>query len=131
MLVKAWKGGSGAEMGLLPAKGRARGQGKGENLSREHLASVHLRSPDARNLKGNPPMKVKVTATLTLETEIFPSDYADVEGMNAKNVDEIIEYEIETIVDEPWDSSLGEELLQNGHLSNVKIEKIEDKAEAA
>jgi hypothetical protein len=73
-------------------------------------------------------MKVKVTATLTLETELSPEDYADVAGVDTD--DAIIAFELEQMRGEPWDSSLGEALLHEGELSNIKIEKIEEAAQA-
>jgi hypothetical protein len=68
-------------------------------------------------------MKVKITATVTLETEVFPEDYAHTDG--AGSDDAIIAFELQQMRDEPWESSLGEELLTTGSLSGVKIEKIE------
>jgi hypothetical protein len=66
-------------------------------------------------------MKVKVTATVTLETELFPEDYGEAVGSD----DAVIAFELQQMRDEPWESSLGNELLTSGELSGVKIEKIE------
>jgi hypothetical protein len=73
-------------------------------------------------------MKVKITATVTLETEVFPEDYAHTDG--AGSDDAIIAFELQQMRDEPWESSLGEELLTSGSLSGVKIEKVEEASPA-
>jgi hypothetical protein len=72
-------------------------------------------------------MKVKITATITLETELEPWHYEAVEG-GPKTDDEIIPYEMRSLAD--GDSTLTEGLFEDGELSNIKIEKIEEAAQA-
>lgn len=72
-------------------------------------------------------MKVKITATVTYETEIFPEDYAD-DGIIGE--DAVIAYEIQRMYDVPYESDLVFETCDNGQLSNIKIEKIEDADQA-
>jgi hypothetical protein len=75
-------------------------------------------------------MKVKITATVTLETELHREDYADVKGLDATSDAEIIDFEFEQMRDEPWDSGLVSQLMSEGELSAVKIEKIEEASPA-
>jgi hypothetical protein len=74
-------------------------------------------------------MKVKVTTTLTLETDLTLEDYADFED-GPKTEDEMIPWEVSYARDNPDESDLVAILLSDGEISNFKIEKMEDAAAA-
>ena len=71
-------------------------------------------------------MKVKVTATITLETEIFPEDYVDA-GISGEEA--VIAYVTQQMYDVPYEG-FGAQLCAEGEVSNIKIEKIADDATA-
>lgn len=75
-------------------------------------------------------MKVKVTATISMEMDLYPEDYSDMENP-PKTDDEILAWERQLAKDEPYDSGILELLASDGDWSNVKIEKVEEKVEAA
>jgi hypothetical protein len=76
-------------------------------------------------------MKVKVTATITYETELLPEHYEAVEADERPTTDdEIIAYELADL-DGEYASSLEEGLMECGELSDIKIEKLEETAAPA
>jgi hypothetical protein len=78
--------------------------------------------------EGEEPMKVKLTVTITLETELYPEDYAS-DGITTEEA--IIAYETQKMMEEPYDSELLEQAFDEGGVASVKIEKVEERAEAA
>jgi hypothetical protein len=74
-------------------------------------------------------MKVKVTTTLTLETDLTLDDYADFED-GPKTEAEMIPWEVSYAMDNPDESDLVAILLSDGEISNFKIEKMENTAAA-
>lgn len=68
-------------------------------------------------------MKIKVSATISYETEVHPDDYAGIEGANIKTDEDILEFEREEIL---GDSPLVENLFSDGALSDVRIDKVEE-----
>lgn len=73
-------------------------------------------------------MKVKITATVSLETEVYPEDYSDL-GSNP-TVDQIISFELKQMQDSPYECAMGEQLMTDGNLSDIKIEKVQEAAPA-
>jgi hypothetical protein len=74
-------------------------------------------------------MKVKITATITYETELTPDCYDYLGEAAPKTDDDMLAVELHEL--ESGDSALTASLLEVGDLSDIKIEKIEEKAEAA
>lgn len=75
-------------------------------------------------------MKIKLTATLTYETDVDLEDYAEFENAPQTEAD-IIAWELRQVSE--GDSDLLDVAAFDGEISNVKIEEIEadEKAEAA
>jgi hypothetical protein len=76
-------------------------------------------------------MKVKITATVTLETDLEPEWYEGVENA-PKTDDEIIAWELKQASsgDQEADTTLVDALIQEGEISDFKIEKIEEASPA-
>jgi hypothetical protein len=79
-------------------------------------------------------MKVKVTVTITYETHLRLEDYADAMGddgaVRFKREEEILEHELELAKYDDGNSDLVDAAIGSGNISDVKIEKIEETAEA-
>lgn len=74
-------------------------------------------------------MKIRITATVSLEAHLYPSDYSDL-GDNP-SVDQVIAFEQKQMQDNLLCSALGEQLLTEGDLSDIKIEKMQEEQKEA
>jgi hypothetical protein len=74
-------------------------------------------------------MKVKITTTLVLETELQRDWYDDGDGVTMSE-DEIIAWETQRAKKTPEESALLEEVISDGEISDFKIEKVEDTSTA-
>jgi hypothetical protein len=77
-------------------------------------------------------MKVKVTATISYETELGPELYDSVENAPETD-DEIIAWELKqaaNIADVDADTTLYDAVMMSGEISDFKIEKIEEASPA-
>ena len=81
------------------------------------------------NRKGNR-VKVKITATITYETELTWEDYTK-QVNPPKTDDEILAFERDQWKADGSDSEIAVLLFCNGELSDFKIEKVEDTAAPA
>jgi hypothetical protein len=74
-------------------------------------------------------MRIKITATLTYETERTQEDYPDLPNP-PRTDDEILAYERESYAVDGDLCDIVGMLISNGAVSDFKIEKVEEKVEA-